>query len=124
MVVNPFEREHITEQFAEVPFGSATLFDNRRVGPGSEIVSGTLDIRRGRVHTYGFSADEQGSWFIDVRFGDSGTWRKYAEGTNPPGPGSVATASFEENFAQSRARIRMGTGAGSVSARYDTYGLG
>lgn len=99
------------------PYGSATLFQNKRTAAGSTNTSDWVDIQNDRVKTFGFRGNQRGSWFIDVSF--SGTQKPYtlAQGTFPAGPGSIKAAAFEESYAYARGRIAMSQ-IGSVSMWY------
>jgi len=97
-------------------FGSATLFQSNRIGPGSTITTEDVDITRHETKSFGVRGNQRGSWRIQVAFTGTQHYHTLADGTFPGGvgPGTVKTVSFTEAFRRARMQVYMSS-AGSAS---------
>ena len=91
-------------------YGSVTLFDYERIGPGSILTGSWVPVKSYKTKTLSFYSTIIGTCIIDVS--PVGTDKARIYWTDRIGPGSFLTASLTESFNIMRGKINTGA-AGS-----------
>lgn len=105
------------------PYGSATLGQSRRVGPGSTFTTEDVDVSRFELKTFVIRGNRRGSWNLQVAHAGTQGYSTIEHGTFPGG-GSARAVSFQEAYRMARivAHPLPAGASGSVGSITTTFG--